>query len=57
MAVIKKHIEVITDEVTRIKKNIDIIHDSHMSNSKKREAYLDFDKELIEVLSLITKIE
>ena len=44
------------DEVTRIKKNIDIIHDSHMSNSKKREAYLDFDKELIEVLSLITRL-
>ena len=40
----------------RIKKNIDIIHDSHMSNSKKREAYLDFDKELIEVLSLITRL-
>ena len=33
----KEHVEVITDEVTRIKKNIDIIHDSHMSNSKKRE--------------------
>ena len=52
----KEHVEVITDEVTRIKKNIDIIHDSHMSNSKKREAYLDFDKELIEVLSLITRL-
>lgn len=35
---------------------MDIIHDSHMSNSKKREAYLDFDKELIEVLSLITRL-
>ena len=44
----KEHVEVITDEVTR--KN------SHMSNSKKREAYLDFDKELIEVLSLITRL-
>lgn len=52
----KEHVEVITDEVTRIKKNIDIIHDSHMSNSKKREAYLGFDKELIEVLSLITRL-
>lgn len=27
-----------------------------MSNSKKREAYLDFDKELIAVLSLITRL-
>ena len=52
----KEHIKVITDEVTRINKNIEIIHDSHMSNSKKREAYLDFDKELIEVLSLITRL-
>ena len=29
----KEHIKVITDEVTRIKKNIEIIHDSHMSLS------------------------
>lgn len=32
-----EHIKIINDEVTRIKKNIDIIHDSHMSNSKREK--------------------
>lgn len=51
-----EHIKVINNEVERIRKNVDIIHDAHMSNSKKREAYLGFEQELIEVLSLITRL-
>lgn len=51
-----EHVQVISEEVERINSNISIIHDSHMSNAKKREAYLGFEKELIEVLSLITRL-
>ena len=35
----KEHIEVITDEVTRIKKNIDIIHDSHTVSYTHLDVY------------------
>lgn len=48
--------KVISDEVLRISSNVEIIHDSHMSNAKKREAYLDYEKELVEVLSLVTRM-
>lgn len=46
----------ISDEVKRISSNVEIIHDSHMSNAKKRESYLDCEKELVEVLSLVTRM-
>ncbi len=48
--------KVITDEVTRISSNIEIIHKSHMSNSKKREAYLGHEQELRTVLNLVTRM-
>lgn len=51
-----KHIKTLNDEVLRILSNVKIIKDSHMSNSKKREAYLQYENELKEVLSYATKL-
>lgn len=44
-----KFVQTLTDEVIRINANVTIIKDSHMANSKKREAYIGFEKELMEV--------
>lgn len=51
-----ENVKTITDEVIRIRSNIDIIHKSHMSNAKKREAYLKFEQELIEIRSLTIRM-
>lgn len=51
-----KNAQLIMDEVTRINSNVDIIHDSHMSNAKKREAYQEFEKELVNVLALTSRM-
>lgn len=51
-----KHITTITAEVTRIKSNVAIINDSHIGNAKKREAYLSYEKELVNVLGMIIRL-
>ena len=43
-------------ELARIQQNTKIIHDSHLSNAKKREAYLGIEKELIKVNSLVSRL-
>ena len=50
------HIKALTDEVIRINANVVIIKDSHMGTAKKREAYLNFNKELQQVLSRCVKL-
>lgn len=51
-----KHIVTITSEVTRIKSNVEIMKDSHIGNAKKREAYLGYEKELVNVLGMIIRL-
>lgn len=51
-----KNAKILSDEVTRITSNVKIIHDSHMSNSKKREAYINLEKELKEVLDYAIRL-
>ncbi len=43
-------------EVDRIRTNVTIIHESHMGNAKKREAYLGFEKELKSLHRLVVKL-
>ena len=50
------HIKALTDEVIRINANVEIIKDSHMGTAKKREAYLNFNKELQEVHKKVVKL-
>ena len=52
----QRHVDVLNQEVDRIKKNIEIIHKSHLANSKKREAYLSYFNELQKVNSLAIRI-
>lgn len=51
-----ENVKTITDEVIRIRSNIDVIHQSHMSNAKKRESYLSLEQELIELRSLTIRL-
>lgn len=51
-----ENVKIISDELLRIQSNIKIIHESHMSNAKKREAYLGFEKELTELRSLAQRL-
>jgi len=46
----------IINEVDRIRSNVTIIHESHMGNAKKREAYLGFEKELKSLYRLVVKL-
>ena len=52
----KDNIKILEDELERIKSNISIIHDSHMSNSKKREAYISHEQELMQLLKMISML-
>lgn len=51
-----ENVKTITNEVIRIRSNIDVIHQSHMSNAKKRESYLSLEQELIELRSLTIRL-
>ncbi len=46
----------LSDELNRILSNIKIIHESHMSNAKKREAYLSLDGELMQLEGLCKRL-
>lgn len=52
----EKNAEIIRSQVERITANVQIIHESHMSNSKKREAYIKYENELKKVYSLILRL-
>ncbi len=43
-------------EYNRILSNVKIINDSHMSNAKKREAYLQNEQELVELIALTKRL-
>ena len=51
-----KFSDIFHKELSRIQQNTKIIHESHMSNAKKREAYLGIEKELIKVNSLVSRL-
>ena len=51
-----ENVKTISDELLRIQSNIKIIHESHMSNAKRRESYLSFEQELTELRSLSIRL-
>lgn len=51
-----QHVNSISGEVLRIRANIKIIHESHMSNAKKRVAYIGFQEELTNILSMTLRL-
>lgn len=52
----EKNCKTLLFEYERILANVKIIHESHMSNAKKREAYVECEQELVELVALANRL-
>jgi hypothetical protein len=52
----EKNCKTLVFEYDRILANVKIINESHMSNATKREAYLECEQELVELIALVTRL-
>ncbi|GJQ04031.1 DUF5045 domain-containing protein [Capnocytophaga canimorsus] len=51
-----ENVNIIKTELQRINANISIIHKSHLSNSKKRDAYIEYEDELKELKGYVKSL-
>lgn len=52
----QKNCKTLLFEYERILSNVKIINESHMSNAKKREAYVESEQELVELVALANRL-
>jgi hypothetical protein len=52
----EKNCKTLLFEYERILANVKIIHESHMSNAKKREAYIECEQELVGLVALVNRL-